>query len=74
MGFQPASTLKIESNGLVTCGPGIPFGIAFMGTAWSEAQLLAYAYAFEQETRNTGRLGRRAYDAACPKTQLVDVM
>ena len=29
---------------------GLPVGISFLGTAWSEARLLALAYAFEQGT------------------------
>jgi len=27
---------------------GLPVGLSFVGTAWSEAQLIRYAYAFEQ--------------------------
>ncbi|HEX5693680.1 MAG TPA: amidase [Arenimonas sp.] len=30
---------------------GLPLGLSFMGRAWSEADLLAMAYAFEQATR-----------------------
>ncbi|MFY2762529.1 amidase [Arenimonas sp. MALMAid1274] len=30
---------------------GLPVGLVFMGRAWSEAELLAYAYAFEQATQ-----------------------
>ena len=30
---------------------GLPLGLSFMGPAWSEADLLAMAYAFEQATR-----------------------
>lgn len=30
---------------------GLPVGVVFMGRAWSEAELLGYAYAFEQATR-----------------------
>jgi amidase len=30
---------------------GLPIGISFMGRAWSEPQLIKYAYAFEQATR-----------------------
>ena len=29
---------------------GLPMGLVFMGRAWSEGQLLGYAYAFEQAT------------------------
>lgn len=30
---------------------GLPVGISFVGTAWSEPQLIRFAYAFEQATR-----------------------
>jgi amidase len=30
---------------------GLPVGISFMGAAWSEPQLIRYAYAFEQATK-----------------------
>jgi amidase len=30
---------------------GLPIGVVFMGRAWSEAELLGYAYAYEQATR-----------------------
>jgi amidase len=30
---------------------GLPVGLLFMGTAWSDAKLLNYAYAFEQRVR-----------------------
>lgn len=30
---------------------GLPWGISFMGTAWSEAKLIRFAHAFEQATR-----------------------
>jgi amidase len=37
----------------VPCGGthGLPLGVCLMGAAWSEARLLAIAYAFEQATR-----------------------
>jgi amidase len=31
---------------------GLPVGITFLGTAWSEGKLLAYAYAYEQGTHH----------------------
>lgn len=31
---------------------GLPVGIVFMGAAWSEADLIGYAYAFEQATQS----------------------
>jgi amidase len=30
---------------------GLPFGLSFVGTAWSEQRLIALAYAFEQATK-----------------------
>ncbi len=30
---------------------GLPWGLSFMGTAWSEAKLIRYAHAFEQASR-----------------------
>ncbi|KAI0061127.1 amidase signature enzyme [Artomyces pyxidatus] len=72
LGFQPDSRVADAATPIIKDGPGLPFGLAFVGTAWSDAQLLRYAYAFEQATRTRRR--RRAYDAAVPKTQLADVM
>ncbi|KAG1769784.1 amidase signature domain-containing protein [Suillus occidentalis] len=63
----PATPSPLHSQ-----APGIPFGIAFMGTAYSEFKLISYAYAFEQATHV--RLQRKAYDDAIPKTQLASVM
>ncbi len=31
---------------------GLQCGISFVGTAWSEPRLIAFAYAFEQATRH----------------------
>jgi amidase len=31
---------------------GLPVGITFMGTAWSEATLIRLAFAYEQATRH----------------------
>jgi amidase len=50
----------------------MPFGLAFLGTAYSEPALIAFAYAYEQSTLT--RLQRRAYEEAVPKTQLKDVI
>ena len=30
---------------------GLPWGLSFMGTAWSEAKLIRYAHAFEQASQ-----------------------
>ncbi|KAG9103351.1 hypothetical protein FRC06_011350 [Ceratobasidium sp. 370] len=69
LGFLSDDT-KAESAGqnVVHPAPGMPFGLAFLGTAYSEPSLIGFAYAYEQKTRT--RLQRRAYAAAIPKTQL----
>ncbi|KAF9242305.1 amidase signature domain-containing protein [Melanogaster broomeanus] len=58
---------------LHTEAPGMPFGLCFMGTAYSEYQLIGFAYAFEQATQ-VRMNGRKAFAEAIPKTQLKDVM
>ena len=30
---------------------GLPWGLSFMGTAWSEAKLIRFAHGFEQASR-----------------------
>lgn len=52
MGFYPANTsVVLNSRGtLVATGPNIPFGLSFMGAKFSEAELIGYAYAYEQRT------------------------
>ena len=40
---------------------GLPVGISFFGTAWTESKLIRIAYAFEQATK--GRLRNRRRDA-----------
>ena len=52
MGFYPANT-TVQMNGfgnLVATGPNIPFGLSFMGSKFSEADLIGFAYAYEQRT------------------------
>ena len=41
---------------------GLPVGLSFIGTAWTEAQLLAYGYAYEQASHK--RVPPTAYKAA----------
>ncbi|KAF8235335.1 amidase signature enzyme [Tricholoma matsutake] len=72
LGFQPDTVNATPATPLVENAPGLPFGIAFMGTGFSELQLIQYAYAYEQATHN--RLKHLAYPAAIPRTQLVDVI
>ncbi|KAH7910400.1 amidase signature domain-containing protein [Hygrophoropsis aurantiaca] len=70
-GIEPRPRAPPLTN-LVEVAPGVPFGISFLGTAYSEFQLIGYAYAFEQATKT--RLVRKAYPEAIPKTQLKDVV
>lgn len=52
--------------------PGLPFGLQFMGAAYTEFDLIGFAYAYEQRTKT--RLQRKAIPAAIPKTQLKDII
>ncbi|KAF7307743.1 Amidase signature enzyme [Mycena kentingensis (nom. inval.)] len=73
LGFFPDDvTIKQVGPQTVWPAPGAPFGLAFFGTAWSDFELISYAYAFEQKTHT--RLARKAFPAAIPKTQLKDVI
>ncbi|KAF8575673.1 amidase signature enzyme [Ramaria rubella] len=72
LGFQPDTVVASAPNPTIANAPGIPFGISFMGTAFTEFKLISYAYAYEQKTHN--RLKRLAFPAAIPKTQLKDVI
>ncbi|KAI9459237.1 amidase signature enzyme [Lactarius psammicola] len=72
LGFQPDSVPATEEGPTIDNGPGLPFGLLFLGPAFSEAKLLGYAYAYEQATRT--RLSKRAPDVAVPTTQLRDVL
>lgn len=84
MGFLPDDTVATPylntatvppsnySNIIYDPYPGKPHGLTFASTEWTEAQLLSYAYAFEQATHV--RLQKKAYAEAVPKTQLYDVL
>lgn len=50
----------------------MPFGIAFVGTAFTEFSLISFAYAYEQATHT--RLKQLAFPEAIPRTQLSDVI
>lgn len=53
MGFFPAnSSVVTEPHGLVETGPNIPFGLSFLGPRFSEANLIGYAYDYEQITHH----------------------
>ncbi|KZV98313.1 amidase signature enzyme [Exidia glandulosa HHB12029] len=72
LGFLPDNTTATAANPTIATAPGLPFGLAFMGTAWSEFALVGLAFDYEQATMN--RLKRLAFEAAIPKTQLKDVI
>ncbi|KAF8992753.1 amidase signature domain-containing protein [Cyathus striatus] len=71
-GFYPNNTTTRRAGPLtVYPAPGAPFGLSFLGTAFSEFDLIGFAFAYEQKTMT--RLGRKAFDAAIPKTQLANI-
>ncbi|CAA7270086.1 unnamed protein product [Cyclocybe aegerita] len=73
LGFFP-DNVAIGSAGPLTVypAPGVPFGLSFLGTAFSEFDLIGYAFAYEQKTKT--RLARKAIPEAIPKTQLKDIV
>ncbi|KZV72268.1 amidase signature enzyme [Peniophora sp. CONT] len=72
LGFLGDEEESAPADPVRAYGPGMPFGLSFIGTAWSEFQLIQFAYSYEQATKT--RLQRRAFDKAIPKTQILDVM
>jgi len=72
LGFQPPDVVLGEADPVRMKAPNMPFGLAFLGTAYSEFDLIKYAYAFEQATK--ARYKQNAYPEATPQTQLVDVI
>ncbi|KAK3701683.1 hypothetical protein LTR37_015335 [Vermiconidia calcicola] len=72
MGFYPANwTVEMNDFGnLVEAGPNIPFGLSFMGAKFSEADLIGYAYAYEQRTKHRNDI--QPY--IIPSTEITDVM
>lgn len=72
LGFLGEDVELAPADPVRAYGPGMPFGLCFIGTAWSEYQLIEFAYSYEQATKT--RLRARAFTKAIPKTQLVDVL
>lgn len=72
LGFLPPNTTLAPAQPTRSTGPNKPFGIAFMGTAFSEFKLISFAFAYEQATHN--RLKQLAFSEAIPKTQLQDII
>lgn len=50
--------------------PNVPFGISFMGPMFGEADLIGYAYAYEQRTRHRDEV--QPY--VLPRTEIWDVL
>ncbi|KDR73359.1 hypothetical protein GALMADRAFT_101041 [Galerina marginata CBS 339.88] len=73
LGFHPESMTVPPAEPIIKDkAPGLPHGLSFIGTAFSEFKLISYAYAYEQKSQT--RLKRLAYAEAIPKTQLKDVI
>ncbi|EMD38861.1 hypothetical protein CERSUDRAFT_112583 [Gelatoporia subvermispora B] len=73
LGFYPDNvTVGLAGPETIYPAPGVPFGLSFLGTAFSEFDLIGFAFAYEQKTQT--RLARRAFAEAIPKTQLIDVI
>jgi amidase len=62
LGHYPADEEVSMENGLVDTGPGVPFGMSFLGPKYSEQRLIGLAYAFEQSTRVRGRAVKRVVE------------
>lgn len=53
LGFYPANwNVTRTSRGLVSVGPQIPFGLSFLGARFTEADLIGFAYDYEQLTHH----------------------
>lgn len=73
LGFYPDNVTTIRTGPQIFYpAPGVPFGLSFLGTAFSDFELIGFGYAYEQETKT--RLARRAFPAAIPTTQLGDIV
>ncbi|KAL8916552.1 MAG: hypothetical protein Q9172_006253 [Xanthocarpia lactea] len=72
LGKSPANTTVVynERGTLVENAPNIPFGLSFLGTAWSEASLIGFAYAYEQRTM----VRDQVEPYLIPQTELADVI
>ncbi|EKM57234.1 uncharacterized protein PHACADRAFT_254888 [Phanerochaete carnosa HHB-10118-sp] len=72
LGFEPPDTPLAPADPVRYTGPNKPFGLSFMGTAFSEFKLISFAFAYEQATST--RLKQLAFPEAIPKTQLADIV
>lgn len=73
LGFYPENvTIGLAGPETVYPAPGVPIGLSFLGTAFSEFSLIGFAFAYEQKTQT--RLARKAFLEAIPTTQLKDIL
>lgn len=73
LGFYP-DNVNISFAGPLTVypAPGVPIELSFLGTAFSDFDLISFGFAYEQKTQT--RLARKAIPEAIPKTQLKDIV
>ena len=72
MGFYPTDwnpTLNGHGDLIVT-GPNVPFGLSFMGPRFGEADLIGYAYAYEQRTLHRNDI----HPYIAPNVELSDIV
>ena len=53
---EDAKTVRSPRWNMVESGPGMPYGLSFLGRKWSEERLIGLAYAFEQRTMVRGEV------------------
>ncbi|KAL1608053.1 hypothetical protein SLS60_002992 [Paraconiothyrium brasiliense] len=70
MGYLPNDTpiTKNPRGDLIDEAPNVPFGLCFIGRAYSEQKLIGLAYAFEQLTR----ISTQKKPVVLPKTELLN--
>lgn len=69
--YPQGTTVTYNKRGdLVQVAPGIPFGISFIGTKFTEETLIGYAYAYEQRTAVRNRISPKVL----PKLDLRDAV
>ncbi|KAL7928743.1 amidase signature enzyme [Trichoderma chlorosporum] len=59
MGHHSDAEPVHEDGGLVETGPGVPFGLSFLGGKWTEETLIGLAFGFEQRTKVRDRVVKR---------------
>lgn len=70
LGFYPQDAeVERTPRNLVSTGPNVPYGLAFLGKRFSEESLIGYAYAFEQLTN----VRNKVQPQIVPKTEVCDI-